>query len=58
MTSRPRRPGKTRPGHAPTAQAPTRQTNAADGKAPRQEQARWQRTVRYVWDKGGSKGGR
>ncbi len=27
-------------------------------KALRQAETRWQRTARYLWDKGGSRGGR
>ncbi|EXI83165.1 MAG: hypothetical protein AW12_02627 [Candidatus Accumulibacter sp. BA-94] len=28
------------------------------GNPPRQAETRWQRSARYVWDKGGSRGGR
>lgn len=46
--------------------APRPAPKIPDGKPPRKTfasppqkpDARWQRTVRYGWDKGGSKGGR
>jgi len=40
------------------AKGPKKPTPAAPLPAPPQPAARWQRTQRYAWDKGGSKGGR
>lgn len=45
----------------PAQQTPKPQTRPGDPAAAnplRQADLRWQRTVRYGWDKGGSKGGR
>jgi len=56
MTSRPIRPNR------PQSPAVPRPAHPAPGPAQSnplsQPATRWQRTVRYVWDKGGSKGGR
>ena len=52
MTDKPKPPGH--PAPKPT----TRHGNPAPANPLRQADARWQRTVRYGWDKGGSKGGR
>ena len=49
MPSKPKPPAKPRPA---TPNPPPAQNTAN----PRD--ARWQRTVRYGWDKGGSRGGR
>jgi len=38
--------------------APKKPAPAAPLPAPPQPAARWQRTQRYAWDKGGAKGGR
>jgi len=56
MTDKPARPIKARP--APTAKTPARHAPAPPRNALRQADTRWQRSVRYGWDKGGSKGGR
>lgn len=46
-----------KPSTAPPAKAPN--PAAANRRNPRlQADARWQRTQRYGWDKGGSRGGR
>jgi len=46
----------------PPANRPSPPSPQADGPAVpnplRQADQRWQRTVRYGWDKGGSRGGR
>ena len=52
MTVKSKRPA--RPGIAP-ASPPQKPVNAPPQTA---RPARWQRTVRYGWDKGGAKGGR
>ncbi|HRD94744.1 hypothetical protein [Accumulibacter sp.] len=54
MTAKLARPRKA----TPTPKAPPQRPAAAAGKTPRQAENRWQRTIRYGWDKGGSKGGR
>ena len=41
-----------------TPQGPTPPRPSVTDKLLRQPQSRWQRTARYCWDKGGSKGGR
>jgi hypothetical protein len=52
MTGKPKPPARpARKAPVPTAQAPVPNT------APPPD-ARWQRTVRYGWDKGGARGGR
>lgn len=56
MTHKPTRPGK--PPIPAAAKFTAPQRPAAADKALRQAQTRWQRTVRYGWDKGGSGGGR
>ncbi|WP_291994482.1 hypothetical protein [Candidatus Accumulibacter sp. ACC003] len=56
MTNKPARRRKTPP--LPAPQAPVPQLPTAGGNRLRQAETRWQRTVRYGWDKGGSKGGR
>lgn len=56
MTNKPARRCKTPP--LPAPQAPVPQPPTAGGNRLRQAETRWQRTVRYAWDKGGSKGGR
>jgi len=38
--------------------APKKPAPAVPLPAPPQPATRWQRTQRYVWDKGGAKGGR
>ena len=53
MTTRP----KTSPARTP--QPPARAEHSPTGHNPRPTQdQRWQRTVRFNWDKGGSRGGR
>ena len=42
----------------PTPKPPARKSSPAANNPLRQADLRWQRTVRYGWDKGGSKGGR
>jgi len=49
---KPKRPAATPPTSKP------RQQRAPTPNPLRQADARWQRTVRYGWDKGGAKGGR
>jgi hypothetical protein len=49
MHNKPKPPAK----HHPAPPAPPSAQNPAN-----QRDARWQRTVRYGWDKGGSRGGR
>lgn len=52
MTDKPKPPGH------PAPKPPLRHGNPAPANPLRQADSRWQRTVRYGWDKGGSKGGR
>ena len=47
---------KAKPPRRPAPPAPARRHNAPEPL--RQADKRWQRTVRYGWDKSGSKGGR
>ncbi|MCB1966716.1 MAG: hypothetical protein KDI64_11945 [Candidatus Accumulibacter sp.] len=54
MTDKPAPPGKP----PPTPKTPLLRPPAPHGNALRQAQTRWQRSIRYGWDKGGSKGGR
>lgn len=42
----------------PAPKPPERKNGPAASNPLRQADLRWQRTVRYGWDKGGSKGGR
>lgn len=42
----------------PAPKPPARNVSPAASNSLRQADLRWQRTVRYGWDKGGSKGGR
>ena len=42
----------------PAPKTPARNASPAAANPLRQADLRWQRTVRYGWDKGGSKGGR
>lgn len=42
----------------PTAHKPSRETAAKAQNLLPQADSRWQRTVRYGWDKGGARGGR
>jgi hypothetical protein len=54
MTAR-KKPPASKPA-GPVRGSPPRTGPAAN--ALRQAETRWQRTARYVWDKGGSRGGR
>ncbi|MGP1609805.1 MAG: hypothetical protein ACTS5G_03780 [Burkholderiales bacterium] len=52
---------KPRPPTGPAARPPTKQNERALARTPnplQQADSRWQRTVRFGWDKGGSRGGR
>jgi len=42
----------------PASKAPARPPVPPPATDRRQPETRWQRTARYGWDKGGSKGGR
>ncbi len=50
--------GKRIPAKLPARRGGAPKSPAGVGKAPPGADARWQRTVRYGWDKGGSRGGR
>lgn len=50
--------GKRIPAKLPGRRGGAPKSPAGVGKAPPGADARWQRTVRYGWDKGGSRGGR
>jgi len=49
---------KTKPPAGPPAKAKAPPGRQAVGNPLRQADSRWQRTVRYGWDKGGKNGGR
>lgn len=51
--------GKPKPPRKPAAQAPAKPAIPQTVQNPlNQADTRWQRTVRYNWDKGGAKGGK
>ena len=50
--------GKPTPRVKPASKAPAKPPVPPPATGRRQPETRWQRTARYGWDKGGSKGGR
>jgi len=48
----------TKPPAGPSLKSKAPQTRQAVANPLRQADSRWQRTVRYGWDKGGNNGGR